>query len=407
MYDFNMPAVVLSKLHLAPKYIMVKFRDDWQLPEKKHPNQAIVKTILGGICASDLHEIGLHISYYASILASPINPFPIGHEVVGKVFKGDESGKLNEGDRVVYFPINHCAAYGFQLCPSCQQGNLQQCYCLVGLGDGTAAENIYGGQKKFGGFGGGGFSEEFAAFTPQLYKVPDSIPDEIAVLTEPFVVGLHAVARNMPKSTDQVVVIGMGIIGLMVVASLRVLGFTGKIVAVARYAFQAEKAKSLGASQIISEKDPVKFYDAVAEATGARLFQPALSKRVIYGNNGPDIIFDCVATEESMDDSIRLIKSNGKIVVVGLGYNKTKKIDWSIPVYKETSIVGTMMYGLAEIAGKSQDLFEFALNYLKSNHGLFKGLVTHSFKLDDWKAALECSASKGKNKAIKVVFDYR
>jgi threonine dehydrogenase-like Zn-dependent dehydrogenase len=411
MYDLKTTNMILRKLKIGNKYIMVKYNDQWPIPEIKYPNQVLIKTSLAGICASDIHQIALDISYYASILAKRTNPFPMGHEVVGEVTKiGSDVKDLRVGDRVIYNPVPHCEAYGFAPCASCKNGNWENCYCLVGIGDGSPLEQQHGGRNAFGGFGGGGFGEYFIGFEKQFYKIPKvsegGMPDEISVLTEPFAVAMHAVARNMPKDSDTVIVVGAGIIGLMIIAALRSLGSKSRIISLARYSFQADKARKMGADEIISERNPELFYQKIASATNGLSFKPKFGKKIVYGNVGPDVIFDCVATESSMDDDIHLVKSNGKIVVVGLGYTVTKKIDWAIPIYKEIDIVGTMMHGVQKINGETIDSFELALKHMQKNPSLFTGLVTHKFAIENYKEAFECMHSKKTKNTIKIAFDF-
>ena len=140
--------------------------------------------------------------------------------------------------------------------------------------------------------------------------------------------------------------------------------------------------------------------------TGARIYKPLLSKQVVFGNLGANIIYDCVNTEASLDDDIRLIASSGKIVQVGLGYIYTKKVDWSVPIYKELDIVGTIMHGVQTFEGERLDSFQLALKFFEREPEAYKGLVTHIFPIEQYKKAFECVENKGKHKAIKVAFKY-
>ncbi|MFX1514375.1 MAG: zinc-binding dehydrogenase [Promethearchaeota archaeon] len=408
MYDLKLYKVILKKIKFSRKYSMIKYRSDWSVPLIKYPNQVQIKTHLGGICASDLHHLDVDTSYFVSIWASGINPIPTGHEVVGEVTQlGGEVTNLEIGERVVYTPIASCDAYGFAPCASCRNNSPENCYCLAGTGDGSELEHRYGGRGAFGGFGGGGFSEYFVGFEKQLYKVPSTIPDETAVLVEPFAVSLHAVLRRFPEDDEVVVIIGAGIIGLMATAALRALGSKCTLITLAKYRFQAEAAKKLGSDIVISECKRNVLYQEVTEVTGGQLFKPRLGKRILFGNSGPDIIYDCVATESSLDDALHLIRSNGTIVIVGLGYHKTKSIDWSFQVYKELEIMGSIFYGLEVINGKRTDTFKLALRLMEENPALFEGLVTHKYPIEDYKAAFSSSSDKAKTHAIKVTFDFR
>ncbi|MHA1934051.1 MAG: zinc-dependent alcohol dehydrogenase [Candidatus Thorarchaeota archaeon] len=408
MYNLNIRKIILKKLKLAGKFSMIKYREDWPIPEIKHPNQIQVKSRLSGICTSDLHQIDVSIPYSATILARREKMFPNGHEVVADVTDvGDSVEGLRIGDRVVHSPIASCEAYGFALCPSCKNSNPESCYTLAGMGDGSELEEDYGGRGRFGGFSGGGFSEYFVGFAKQFTKVPPELPDEIAVLSEPYAVSLHSVCRNQPKKEDVVVVIGAGIIGLMVVASIRALEIGCKVIVIAKYPFQGEAASKLGADQIIVPTDTESFYEVVAEATGGVLFKPRLGSKVLYGNSGPDIIYDTVGDDSTLDDALHLIRSNGKIVILGMDFGTTKKTDWALGVYKELEIVGSMMHGVEEYQGELRDTMEMALEFMAANPTLLQGLVTHRFAIEEYKNAFRFSSKKGHNQAIKVAFDFK
>ena len=53
MFDFKMSKVLLMQMHLLGHYSLMKYRADWPMPEMEYPNQILVKTLLGGICATD------------------------------------------------------------------------------------------------------------------------------------------------------------------------------------------------------------------------------------------------------------------------------------------------------------------------------------------------------------------
>jgi threonine dehydrogenase-like Zn-dependent dehydrogenase len=406
-YDLNMMRLVLKKMKLGRKYSMIKYREDWEIPEISHPNQIQVKSRFSGICTSDLHQIDVNLPYSATILAKKINPFPMGHEVVGEIARiGEAVEGFEIGDRVVHSPVAHCEAYGFEPCPSCQQGFHETCHAIVGVGDGTEVEEAFGGRGAFGGFSGGGFSEYFVVFAKQFTKVPDTLPDELAVLSEPFAVGLHAVAKNPPESNDTAVVIGAGIIGLMIAASIRHLAPDCRIITIARYPFQAEAAKRMGSHEVIVDPAQDDLYDRIAELTEGTLLKPRLGKRILFGNIGPDIIYDSIGTGATLDDALHLVRSNGRIIAVGMAFSGLKKTDWSLQVYKEVSVIGSMMHGMETIDGEEVESMEKVLEILNENQAMFEGLVTHKYRIEEYKSAFQTSSHKGKTGAIKVAFDF-
>jgi L-iditol 2-dehydrogenase len=397
VYRMQIPLILLQKLHLARRYSLVQYRSDWDLPLLTQSNQVLLKTRMAGICGTDMHQSHTNMSYFASIWSGEHKISPLGHEVVAEVIKvGGSVNDLPIGTRVILNPVARCECLEKILCPACELGNWGQCISIVKT------------QSQPGlGLTGGGYSEFFLAYQKQLYSVPSDLPDEIAVLTEPFAVAITAVFRNHPQNSDTVIVIGAGIIGLLIVAAIRAFESTAHIIVFARYPFQADKAKLLGANEIILTQDRKTILAQIAQKTGATLVVPFLSPDTIFGGTGPDVIYDSIASEHSMDVDLRLVKSNGRIIIVGLGYSVTKKVDWAIPIYKETTLISSMMHGLCSYQGKIVDPFQFALNYMNTHQDLFHGLVTHFFSIDAFNQAFQAHEHKRSSQAIKIAFDWR
>ncbi|MCE7744937.1 MAG: hypothetical protein GPJ52_07370 [Candidatus Heimdallarchaeota archaeon] len=103
---------------------------------------------------------------------------------------------------------------------------------------------------------------------------------------------------------------------------------------------------------------------------------------------------------------MRLVRSNGRIVILGLDFGVTKKVDWSIAVYKEIEVIGSMIYGLDDFQGRRKHSFEIALEILGKNPILYQNLVTHKFPIDEYKSAYNVAMHKGKHQAIKVAFEF-
>ncbi|MFW9907676.1 MAG: zinc-binding dehydrogenase [Candidatus Thorarchaeota archaeon] len=407
-YDLKIRKALLKKMGIARRYSMIKYRDDWPIPEISHPNQVMIKTLLGGICAGDLHQINVTLPFCATIIARKDNPFQMGHELVGEVVKIGEGVKnIKIGDHVTFSPIINCEAYGFEPCPSCREGHYNTCQANAGIGDGSGLEETYGGEGGFGGFSGGGFSEFFVAFERQLTPVSKEIPDEITVLAEPFSIGIHAALRKLPRDDETALIIGGGIISLMTIAAIRALNSKCRVIALVRYPFQASMAKQLGADDVILERDTDAIYSKVAQLTNAALVKPLRGKRIIYGRGGPDIIFDAIGTDSTIDDSLRLIRCNGTIVLIGMAFGTTKKTEWALQIYKEISILGSMNSGLEEFNGEKVDAFELAARFLEKEPHKYKGLVTHQFQIEDYKQAFSLAMNKSRDGAIKIAFSFK
>src|SRR5205823_1470355 len=124
---------------------------------------------------SDLGLLTGRSSPYLGPLTSM--PFVMGHEVVGRTV--DELPGLPRGSRVVIDPVLRCAARGLPACPACLAGHTGRC---DGITTGRLAAGL---QTGFCADTGGGWSRRMLAHASQLHPVPDSLPDELAVLVEP------------------------------------------------------------------------------------------------------------------------------------------------------------------------------------------------------------------------------
>ena len=140
--------------------------------------------------------------------------------------------------------------------------------------------------------------------------------------------------------------------------------------------------------------------------TNGILVKPALGKRIVYGNTGPDIIFDTIGSDSSIDDALRLIKCNGTIVLIGMALGVTKKTEWALQIYKEIDVLGSMNSGLEEWNGERIDAFTLAVRFLELNPDEYEGLVTHVYRIENYKAAFKLAMNKRKDNAIKVGFSF-
>ncbi len=57
-------------------------------------------------------------------------------------------------------------------------------------------------------------------------------------------------------------------------------------------------------------------FEELAEIFGAKVHRPILGKKIVLG--GADITFECVGSDSSIDDCLRLTRNGGKVVLVGV-----------------------------------------------------------------------------------------
>jgi threonine dehydrogenase-like Zn-dependent dehydrogenase len=240
----------------------------------------------------------------------------------------------------------------------------------------------------------------FTAHESQLYRIPDSISDENALMVEPFSCGLHAVLQNPPEKDDTVLVLGAGTIGLGVLAALQALDMPARVLVAARHPFQAEAARRLGATKIISGD----LYEAVAGNTNAKIEKPIIGKRIMIG--GADLTCECVGSDGALDDALRLTRSGGRVAVVGVP-GIAKGIDWSSIFVKELQVHAAFGYHHAEqYQGRTWATFELAIDLMQKSKIDLGWMVTHKFKLNEYKKAFKMFSNKGRHQMIKAVFEF-
>lgn len=359
------------------------------------PEWVKIRTRLGGICGSDLGTIHLHSSPYFAPFSS--SPFTFGHENVGYLVEtGTAVSGWEVGDRVLVEPTLWCRPRGFtQLCAACAGGETNRCERVT---QGDIAPGLFIGDCRDTG---GSWSPFFVAHQSQLYAVPDAISDQNALMVEPFACGLHAVLNNFPGDKDTVLILGAGTIGLVTLAALRALGSQSRVLVAARYPFQADRARHFGADDVLLETD---LFTAVAAKTSATLHKPLIGKRVMLG--GVDHVFECVGSDSTLDDALRLARTGGRVTLVGLP-GLAKGVDWSAIFLQELQLNAAYIYHHAEqYNGRIWRTFELALHLMESAQVDLAPLVTHYFRLDDYAQALRMHTSRGTHGIIKGVFNF-
>ena len=399
----SIPRYVLSKL-IGMGYPSIYWSDlaclrlaEVPPPALPTPEWLRIDTRYGGICGSDLGLILLHSSPSSSPFTS--FPFTLGHENVGVIAEtGAAVQGVSVGQRVVVNPLLSCGARGFsEPCVMCVGGETNLCQRFR---EGPIASGILIGVCRDTG---GSWSESFVAHQSQVITVPDNVSDEAAVLAEPFAVALHAVLRNRPRDDQTVLVVGAGVIGLLTLAAIRAIGSRARVIITARHPFQVEMAERLGADLIIRPKRGAGFYRQVAEATGARVLKPVIGKQIVLG--GIDIVYECVGSPSTIDDSLRLTSSGGTMVLVGLAASP-RGVDWTPIWLNEVRVHGSFCYADEEYEGESIPTLALALNLMAEGRVDLAALLTHRFALADYRHALETVTSKGKSGVIKAVFSF-
>jgi threonine dehydrogenase-like Zn-dependent dehydrogenase len=395
VFEKNIPKVLLVKA-LRPLWPGIVYSplsptryQEIPDPPLPGPDWLRVRNRLGGICGTDLHILQVLADPLIAAAALPgTDRIYLGHEVVGTVSQvGAGVRSLKPGDRVVLDARGpNCLTQAIQPpCRHCREGNFALC---ENASSGLGPEGI-----------GGGFSDSFIAHESELYRLPDEIDDEAAVLVEPLSVGVRAALRRLPRPGEQALVIGCGIIGLCVLQAVRALSPDCRITAMARHPHQARLARALGADEVLPGGDG---YAAAARITGARLYNGPFGNRSLLG--GFDVIFDNVGSARTVQDSLRWTRAGGTLVLVGVNLQRMRA-DLT-PVWgQEINLVGMIAHGMENWNGAARSTYDLTCELLLQGRLKSAGLVTHRFPLEQWREATRVALDK-RSGAVKVVFDY-
>jgi len=263
------------------------------------PGEAVVQVVLAGICGSDLHA-------YHGTQPFFVYPQTPGHEAVGHVVAlGPGVPPDALGARVVLDPTVSCG----------------RCYpCRVGRGNCCADLRVLGVHLP------GVMAERFVAPWTGLVRVPDHVPDEVAVLAEPLSIAHHALSRARVRADDRVAIIGAGCIGQVLLLMCRREGAACLLIDPARP--RLDLAARLGA-------------DAVVDPAGE---DPSEAVRRFTGGEGASVVFEAVGHPETIRSALDLASNAGRVVILGLCSHEVS-LPGSVFVRKELDVLGSRLHG--------------------------------------------------------------
>jgi threonine dehydrogenase-like Zn-dependent dehydrogenase len=365
--------------------------DDW----------AVLRTRLCGICGSDTKQVLLDSDGDNPMSAFVSFPQVLGHEVVATVEAAGPAvadAGLAVGQRVVLNPWLSCGPRGIEPpCPACEAGDLSLCWSFF---DGPLAAGIHTGTSSDAT---GGFAERLPAHRSMLIPVPDDVPDEVAVLADPFSVALHAVTRNPPPEGGRAVVYGVGALGSCAVAILAALHPSVEVAAVARWEAPAALAARHGA-HVLAPEPRGQLIEQLAAWSGGVLRKPWAGLPMTHPG-GVDVVYDTVGAADTVEVGLRVLASRGTLVQLGVG--RIERCEWTPWYFKELRLVGSNAFGLETVEGERKHAIAHYLDLVGAGRVDLDGLLTHTFPLAAWHDAFTALAHQATTGAIKVAFDLR
>jgi threonine dehydrogenase-like Zn-dependent dehydrogenase len=291
---------------------------------------ALMRLLRGGICNTDLE---LQRGYYG-FRGTP------GHEFVGEVVDADSPQLI--GKRVVG-EINLA-------CGVCE-------WCARGLGRHCPNRTVLGIVKHPGAF------REFLTLPEHnLHRVPDRLPTDVAVFTEPLAAACEILDQVQIAKGQDVAVLGDGKLGLLVGQVLAAHG--AKVHQFGRHKNKLRIVEKVGAAvEIAGRTLPAARFDLVVEATGS-----------------PD----------GLASAIHMTRPRGAVVMKSTVHGLVP-LDTAPVIVNEIALIGSR-------CGR----FEPALKLLTSGAVRVEEMISDRLPLSQAPKAFERAAEKG---ALKVLLD--
>jgi threonine dehydrogenase-like Zn-dependent dehydrogenase len=363
----------------------------------------VLRPRLTGICGSDAKQVFMDMGGDAtdfSMTAFISFPQVLGHEVVADVVEvGPDAHGVQVGDRVVLQCWLSCAPRGIDPpCPACAAGDYSLCWNFT---RGRLAPGIHTGNSSDAT---GGFAELMPAHVTQAIAIPDGMSDEIAVLADPFSVSLHSITRHPPPEGGRALVWGGGALGTSAIAILSALDPTVDVAAVVLHPTQQELARKLGAHVIDATQDPEAIVVELAEWSNASTLTPWAGLPLTHPGT-IDVAYDTVGSPTTLEIALRVLAARATLVVSGV--HAPGRFEWSPWYFREVNVVGSNAFGVEEVDGVRKHAIEHYLDLAHSGRVDISAMLTHTFRLDDWRAAFATLAEQDRTGAIKVAFDFR
>lgn len=248
------------------------------------PDEVLIRVAACGICGSDVHG-------YDGSTGRRIPPLVMGHEAAGVIAAvGSAVHDYRVGERVTFDSTISCGA-----CVFCRSGatNLCEDRQVLGVSCGEYRRN-------------GAFAEYVTVPARVVYRLPDSLGFAEAAMIEAVSVALHAVKLTEPQQGSSALVIGAGMIGLLILQSLRVAGCKNLMVTDID-AGRLKMATRLGADAVLlASGDGGEAKDDVA----------AQVRRMTDGR-GADVVLEAVGTASTVRMAIEAARKGGTVTLVG------------------------------------------------------------------------------------------
>jgi L-iditol 2-dehydrogenase len=315
------------------------------------PEDLLVRVEACGICGTDRHLL------HGEFPCAP--PVTLGHEFCGIIEEmGSAVSGFALGARITGNPNIHCGR-----CDQCQANRVNLCRNLQAIGihrDGGFADYVIVPQK-------------------QAYPLPLTLNPLHGAFCEPLACCLHGVDMAQIRTGSSAVVLGGGVIGLLTVQLARLAG-ASSVVLVTRQAAKRQLAEELGATASV---DP-HAGDLIAAIAGEDGILPG----------GADVVFECAGVAETVEQSVRLARSGGSVIILGVMAQGAKVSFEPFDIlFRELRVLGSFI---------NPDTHGRAAAMIASGVIKVEPLISRTISLDEAPEAVRNPARAGEVRALVV-----
>jgi L-iditol 2-dehydrogenase len=329
--------------------------DKLELEDVERPapgaGEVVVRVRSCGICQTDYKAI-------KGIRKNVTFPAIVGHEPAGVVADvGPGVRHFKPGDEVICQPSGFC---GF--CAHCRLGNTHYCETAFTTG-GDGPEDVWNGA----------FAEYMRTTEGSLFHKPKNVSFDAAALTEPLSGAWKGVIQySEMKVGDDVVVIGVGGIGLLCLMVARAAG-AGRLIAVDPSPVARANALKMGATHAIEPKD---------------------AKAQVYGimPGGPDLIVEAAGAISAVKLMVELRRRGTRWNLFGITTHETFELDGGLAHFLEGRMDAS--FGTTSMAMQS------AIRLLERGVIDTEKIISHRFALKDVHRAMDAMATPDRNKVM-------
>jgi len=296
------------------------------------PGDVLVKSHEAGLCRTDI-EMMTGVFTDPRWVRFPVIP---GHEWAGTVLEvGASVESVHVGDRVVCEGFIVC-----NRCRRCRSGETHWCERIEALGFTRP----------------GGYAQLVAVPERVVHRLPDHVSFDAGVLVEPASVVLRGLEKARPQTGEAVGVIGVGTLGSLAIALLR-LQSPSRIVAYGVREEELELAQQLGATEVVLVGDGAPAQDEL------------------------DLVVETAGVPVAVALATELCRPGGRAVLLGIaGEGRTLTLPSDLLVGKDMTLIGSIAYPASTwsrvvglIADRVLDL---------------DPIVTHRFPMSDFQEAV-------------------